>query len=59
MEALRRLVRLDREAQVLSKDIIAVDMRVPGRVSFRLTEEAAAARREHFDKTLPKIRGRA
>jgi len=59
VEALRRLARLDREAQVLSKDVIAVDLRVPGRVAFRLTEEAAAMRREHFEKTLPKIRGRA
>ncbi len=59
VEALRRLARLDKEAQVLSKDIIAIDLRVPGRVAFRLTEEAAAARREHFEKTLPKVRGRA
>jgi cell division protein FtsQ len=58
-EALRQLARLDREAQVLSKDIIAVDMRVRGRVAFRLTEEAGAIRREHFEKTLPKVRGRA
>jgi cell division protein FtsQ len=59
VEALRQLVKLDREAQVLSKDILAVDLRVPGRVAFRLSEEAAAARREHFEKTLPKVRGRA
>ena len=59
VEALRQLVRLDREAQVLSKDILAVDLRVPGRVAFRLSEEAGAARREHFEKTLPKVRGRA
>jgi cell division protein FtsQ len=59
VEALRQLAKLDREAQVLSKDIIAVDMRVPGRVAFRLSEEAGAARREHFEKTLPKVKGRA
>lgn len=59
VEALKRLVRLDREAQVLAKDVIAIDLRVPGRIAFRLTEEAAAQRRDHFDKTLPKIRGRA
>ncbi len=57
--ALKQLARLDREAKVLSKDIIAVDMRVPGRAAFRLTEEAGAARREDFEKRLPKIRGRA
>jgi cell division protein FtsQ len=59
VEALRQLVRLDKESQVLSKDIIAVDLRVAGRVVFRLTEEAAATRRDYFEKTLPKIRGRA
>jgi cell division protein FtsQ len=59
VEALRELARLNRESQVLSKDIIAIDMRVAGRVAFRLSEESAAARREYFEKTLPKIRGRA
>jgi hypothetical protein len=44
---------------VLSKDILSVDLRAPGRVAFRLTEEAAQARREHFEKTLPKVKGRA
>jgi len=58
-DALRQLVRLDREWQVLSKDVLAIDLRAPGRIAFRLTEEAAAARREHFEKTLPKVRGRA
>jgi hypothetical protein len=43
----------------LSKDIIAVDLRIDGRVGFRLTEEAAAARIDDFAKRLPKIRGRA
>jgi cell division protein FtsQ len=57
--ALKQLAQLDREAKVLSKDIIAVDMRVPGRAAFRLTEEAGATRREDFEKRLPKIRGRA
>ena len=57
--ALRQLAKLDRESQVLSKDIIAVDMRLPGRIAFRLSEEAAASRREYFDKTLPKVKGRA
>jgi cell division protein FtsQ len=59
VEALRQLERLDREAQVLAKDIIAVDLRIPGRIAFRLSEEAAAARRDYFDKTLPKVKGRA
>ncbi len=59
VEALRELARLDREHQVLSKDILAVDLRAPGRIAFRLTEEAAQARRDHFEKTLPKVKGRA
>jgi cell division protein FtsQ len=59
VEALRQLAKLEAESKVLSKDIISVDMRVPGRVAFRLSEEAAAARREHFDRTLPKVKGRA
>ncbi len=57
--ALKNLIRLDREAKVLSRDIIAVDLRIEGRVGFRLTEEAAAARIADFAKRLPKIRGRA
>jgi cell division protein FtsQ len=45
-EALRELARLDREAQVLDKAILSVDLRAPGRAIFRLTEEAAANRRD-------------
>jgi cell division protein FtsQ len=57
--ALKKLAQMDRDAKVLSKDIIGVDMRVAGRAAFRLSEEAGAARREDFEKRLPKIRGRA
>ncbi|GJE11400.1 MULTISPECIES: cell division protein FtsQ/DivIB [Methylobacterium] len=44
--ALARLVRFEREAGLLEKDIIAVDLRMRDRVVVRLTEEAAAARAE-------------
>jgi len=44
--ALGRLVRFEREAGLLEKDIIAVDLRMPDRLVVRLTEEAAAARAE-------------
>jgi len=44
--ALARLVRFEREAGLLEKDIIAVDLRMSDRVVVRLTEEAAAARAE-------------
>lgn len=59
IDALKRLAKLDREHKVLSKDILSVDLRTPGRIAFRLTEEAAQARRDHFEKTLPKVKGRA
>ncbi|MGL5117401.1 MAG: cell division protein FtsQ/DivIB [Beijerinckiaceae bacterium] len=58
-EALRRLVALERDAKVLDKDIIAVDLRIAGRVAFRLSEEAASARREDLEKRIPKVKGRA
>ncbi|MEL6059849.1 MULTISPECIES: cell division protein FtsQ/DivIB [unclassified Methylobacterium] len=44
--ALARLVKYEREAGLLEKDIIAVDLRMPDRLVVRLTEEAAAARAE-------------
>jgi cell division protein FtsQ len=44
--AIRALARLDREAQVLDRAIVSIDMRLPGRAAFRLTEEAAAERAE-------------
>ena len=40
-QALAALAVLQREARVLDKDIIAVDLRTPGRVAFRLSAEAA------------------
>jgi cell division protein FtsQ len=57
-EALRRLERLAREQKLLDKDIIAIDMRQPDRVTLRLTEEAAAARAEML-KNRPKPKGGA
>lgn len=42
--ALETLARLQREARILDKDVMFIDLRVPGRVSLRLTEEAASAR---------------
>jgi cell division protein FtsQ len=57
--ALAELAELDRTAGVLAKDIIAVDLRVPGRALFRLSADAAAERRERLEKIIPKVRGRA
>lgn len=42
--AVAELARLQREARILDKDILAIDLRDPGRVAVRLTDEAASAR---------------
>jgi cell division protein FtsQ len=42
--ALDTLARLQREARILDKDVMSIDLRIPDRVGVRLTEEAAAAR---------------
>lgn len=41
--ALSTLQRLQREARILDKDVLSIDLRVPGRVIVRLTEEGALA----------------
>ena len=56
--ALRRLERLSREQKLLDKDVIAIDLRQPDRITVRLTEEAAAARSEML-KNRPKPKGGA
>jgi cell division protein FtsQ len=43
-QALDRLVALDRDKKLLSRDIVAVDLRLPDRVTVRLSEAAAQAR---------------
>ena len=44
--ALATLVDLDREKKLLSRDITAIDLRLPDRVTVRLSEEAAQAREQ-------------
>jgi cell division protein FtsQ len=39
-----RLARLEQEARVLEKDVVSLDLRIPGKLYVRLTEEAAATR---------------
>ena len=46
--ALAMLSKLDREDRLFSRDIVAIDMRLPDRLSVRLSEEAAKARDEQF-----------
>ena len=48
--ALEHLVALDREARLLTRDIVAIDMRLPDRVTVRLSEKAAQARQELLSK---------
>jgi len=49
-QALKSLAVLERDAKVLEKDILAVDMRMPDRATFRLSEQAAAARADALAK---------
>ncbi|QBR72100.1 cell division protein FtsQ [Beijerinckiaceae bacterium] len=44
--ALARLLELQRASHVLDKDLLSVDLRQPGRMVARLSEEAAAERNE-------------
>jgi cell division protein FtsQ len=46
--ALATLTRLDKEERLFSRDITAVDMRLPDRLTVRLSEDAAKARDELF-----------
>ena len=45
-QALDRLVALDRDKKLLSRDIVAVDLRLPDRVTVRLSDAAAQGREE-------------
>ena len=44
--ALDTLVALDRDKRLLSRDLAAIDLRLPGRVTVRLSDEAAQAREQ-------------
>lgn len=44
--ALENLVALDREKKLLSRDLTAIDMRLPDRLTVRLSDEAAQAREQ-------------
>ena len=52
--ALASVVRLSREARVLDKDIVALDLRVPGRLIAQLSDDAGAARLETLTRRLGK-----
>jgi cell division protein FtsQ len=58
--ALAALSKLDKEDRLFSRDIVAVDMRLPDRLSVQLSEDAAKARDELFkDKKSKKKAGDA
>src|SRR5436305_3386543 len=46
--ALAALTRLDKDERLFSRDIVAIDMRLPDRLTVRLSEDAAKAREELF-----------
>jgi cell division protein FtsQ len=47
--ALAELSRLDKEDKLFSRDIVAVDMRLPDRLVVQLSDDAAKAREKLFD----------
>ncbi|MGD9657118.1 MAG: cell division protein FtsQ/DivIB [Methylocystis sp.] len=55
--ALDKLTRLQREARILDKDVMSIDLRIPDRISVRLTEEAAAAREAQLSPRKSSKRG--
>ena len=42
--ALATLARMQRDTRILDKDILWIDLRTPGKVAVRLTEEGLASR---------------
>jgi len=57
--ALERLVALDRDKKLLSRDIALVDLRLPDRVTVRLSDAAAQARSDALKEKKPKKGGSA
>jgi cell division protein FtsQ len=52
--ALAVLSKLDSEDRLFSRDIVAIDMRLPDRLAVQLSDEAAKAREELFKDKKPK-----
>lgn len=55
--ALATLSGLDRDSKLLSRDITAVDLRLPDRVTVRLSDSAAQAREDALKAKKPKGKG--
>lgn len=56
-EAIEALLALDRDKKLLSRDILAIDLRIRDRVTVRLSDEAAAVRAEALKDKRAKRRG--
>ena len=52
--ALASLSKLDKEDRLFSRDIVAIDMRLPDRLTVQLSDDAAKAREELFKEKQPK-----
>jgi cell division protein FtsQ len=57
VEAIEALLALDRDRKLLSRDILAIDLRIRDRVTVRLSDEAAAARAEALKDRKAKRKG--
>ena len=56
--ALDRLVALDRDKKLISRDIVSIDLRLPDRVTVRLSDGAAEARANALKDSKPAKKGR-
>jgi cell division protein FtsQ len=56
-EAIDALLALDKDKKLLSRDIVAIDLRIRDRVTVRLSDEAAAARAEALKDKKGKRKG--
>ena len=52
--ALAQLSKLDQEDKLFSRDLVAIDMRLPGRLTVQLSDDAAKAREDLFKDKKPK-----
>lgn len=57
VEAIEALLALDRDKQLLTRDILAIDLRARDRVTVRLSDQAAAARAEMVKEKKAKRKG--
>jgi cell division protein FtsQ len=57
--ALAALSKLDKEDRLFSRDIVAIDMRLPDRLTVQLSDDSAKAREDLFKDKKPKKAGNA